>query len=300
MRLSEPAPAKVNLFLHVGGPGPDGRHPVCSWAVFADVGDQIEAESASAHALSVGGRFAQAVGADADNLIARALQAAGAPPMSVRLDKRLPVASGLGGGSSDAGAALRLARRLFPDLAEADVQRAAQSIGADGPLCLAARSSIAEGEGERLSEAPDMPPLHAVLMNPGVASPTGAVYRAYDEGDGAFSADRPAMPARFSCVGEVVGFLKGTRNDLEAPARRLTPEIGDALDAMTGAPGVLFTRMSGSGATVFGLFENAASAAQAAGRLNAVRPGWWVQACVLGGGRQTCLKCGEAGAQGLI
>lgn len=281
MSLTERAPAKINLFLHVGAPGADGRHPVCSLAVFADVGDRLEAERADAFSLDVAGPFAAEVGPEADNLITRALRAVGSPPLAVRLDKQLPVASGLGGGSSDAGAALRLAQRLTPGLSGSDIEAAALSLGADGLLCLRAETCIAEGEGEVLSAAPVLPPLPAVLVNPRVACPTGAVYRAYDAGPGRFDAGRPGMPDRFATPREVAAFLAEQRNDLEAPAVGLQPVIGEVLDALAQPSQALLTRMSGSGATVFTLCATHADASALAAELAEDRPDWWVRACLL-------------------
>jgi 4-diphosphocytidyl-2-C-methyl-D-erythritol kinase len=191
--LTEFAPAKVNLFLHVGRARADGRHPVCSLVVFADVGDTLTAEPAPVHELVVDGPFADQAGPLADNLVTRVLELAGTPPMRVLLRKDLPAASGLGGGTADAGAALRLAARLFPEVTTEQVETAARRLGADGLMCLRAHPAMAEGEGEILSAAPVLPVLPAVLVNPGVPSPTAAVYQAYDLSDGAFAADRPDL-----------------------------------------------------------------------------------------------------------
>jgi len=279
--LTEFAPAKVNLFLHVGRPGADGRHPVCSLVVFANVGDTLEAEPTAVPALAVDGPFADQAGPLADNLVTRALALAETPPMRVLLCKDLPAASGLGGGTADAGAALRLAARLFPEVTTDQIETAARRLGADGLMCLHARPALAEGEGEILSAAPVMPVLPAVLINPGVPSPTGAVYRAYDLSDGAFTADRPDLPDRFMNVAQFVDFLRLQRNDLAAPAIDLAPEIGKALAAVAARGGCLLARMSGSGATVFGLFATPAEAERAAATVAAERPGWWVRSCLL-------------------
>ena len=278
MILSELAPAKINLFLHVGAPRPDGRHPVRSLAVFADFGDRLHAEPAERFSLDVTGPFAAGVGPAEDNLITRALRAVGAPPMAVRLDKQLPVASGVGGGSSDAGAALRLAGRLTPGLSQTDLEAAALGLGADGLLCLRARTCIAEGEGEVLSPAPAMPELPAVLVNPGVACPTDAVYRAYDAGPGRFEADRPDLPEGFATPADVAAFLAARRNDLEAPAIGLQPVIGEVLTALRHRPQTLLARMSGSGATAFALCADAAAAEALAADLAFDHPSWWVRA----------------------
>lgn len=286
MRLHAQAPAKVNLFLHVGPVAGDGYHPLTSLAVFADVGDRVTVEPADRLSLTVAGPFGQELDGP-DNLILTALRAlgeaagVGEPGLRVTLDKQLPVAAGLGGGSSDAGAALRLAREALAITADdAALSRIAAVVGADGPMCLFPQTAWAEGRGDVLTPEPRLPPLHAVLVNPGVPSPTGAVYRAYDAGP-VRAADRPAPPADWS-VETVIDWLAARRNDLEAPAVALEPVIGEALGAVASTPGVALARMSGSGATVFGLCFDADAAAMAAERLAAWRPGWWVRPCVLG------------------
>lgn len=279
------APAKINLLLHVGPVRADGYHPLVSLAAFADVGDRVTVRRAEALSLALEGPFAAGLDGDEDNLILKALRALGEaagigePPVAVTLDKRLPIAAGLGGGSADAGTALRLAARLLDlDLAEAALERLALAAGADGPMCLRARPAWASGVGEALEDEPRLPPLHAVLLNPGLPSPTGDVYRAYDAApEGA--ANRPAPPAGWSGAA-VTDWLSAQRNDLQAPALRLTPGIGEALAAMQGAPGCRLTRMSGSGATVFGLFDDRAAAIEAVFALD--RPGWWTRPAVLG------------------
>lgn len=242
-------------------------------------------ETAGRLELAVTGPFGAGLEGD-DNLILKALRLLGQrigvePALKVTLDKRLPVASGLGGGSSDAAMALRLAwRALGLPLDSAALAEIALAFGADGPMCLAARSAWVEGIGERLSFEPRLPPLHAVLVNPGVPSPTGAVYRAYDAlGPGA--ADMPPAPPDWSAEG-VIAWLAERRNDLQAPAAALSPVIAEVLAMTAAAPGIRLARMSGSGATVFGLCSDASSAAAAAADLTSRRPDWWVQPCVLG------------------
>ena len=285
MTLGGLAPAKINLFLHVGPVAADGYHPLASLAAFADVGDAVTVARAEALSLSVTGPFGGALAGEGDNLILRGLRALGeaagigAPPVAVTLDKQLPIAAGLGGGSADAGAAIRLAAKLLDlDLDETVLEAVAGVVGADGPMCLRARPAWASGRGDDLADEPRLPPLHAVLLNPGLPSPTGAVYRAYDDAP-AGGADCPEAPADWSSAA-VIDWLAGQRNDLEAPALRVTPGIGEALTAMRAAPACRLTRMSGSGATVFGLFDNPAAAGAAAVALQ--RPGWWVRSCLLG------------------
>lgn len=276
------APAKVNLFLHVGPPGADGYHPLASLVAFADIGDRVTVAPADRLSLTVEGPFAASLEGSGDNLILRALRAfgeaagLGEPALAVTLDKQLPIAAGLGGGSSDAGAALRLARDLLaPGLDDAALADLAATVGADGPMCLHARAAWAEGRGDRLSFEPNLPPLPAVLVNPGVASPTGAVYAAYDAGAPG-AADRPPPPAAWT-PGALIDWLAGCRNDLQAPAVARTPAIGEALTAVAALPGARLTRMSGSGATVFALFDTPAEAAIAARRLAENHPGWWIR-----------------------
>jgi 4-diphosphocytidyl-2-C-methyl-D-erythritol kinase len=281
------AAAKVNLYLHVAPPTPDGYHPIASLMAFADVGDTVAGDPAPELSLTIGGPFGEGLSAGADNLVLRAAQAllaragrreAGA---TLALTKALPIAAGLGGGSSDAGAALRLLNALhglgFDDAA---LEGVAAEIGADGAACLRGRLLVAEGRGERLSPAPAMPPLPAVLVNPGVPSPTGPVYRAYDASGAPGAADRPEPPP-LRTVRAAAEWLARCRNDLEAPALELEPRIGEALDALKAEPEALLVRMSGSGATCFALTNTRAEAEVLAGRLSAAQPGWWVKACTL-------------------
>jgi 4-diphosphocytidyl-2-C-methyl-D-erythritol kinase len=276
------APAKVNLFLHVGPLDADGYHPLASLVAFAELGDRLTLASAGSPRLSVIGPFSGALTGEDDNLVLRALRSLGAD-LPLVLDKQLPVASGLGGGSADAGAALRLARRVLAlDRDDTSLLALAGRIGADGPMCLFAGPAWAEGRGDRMTPEPALPPLAAVLVNPGLPSPTGAVYRAYDAGPPA-TADRPAAPADWR-VASVIAWLGQQRNDLQAPAVALCPAIGTAIDAVAATPGVRLARMSGSGATVFGLCEDVATARAAAAALSAANPDWWVRPTVLGHG----------------
>ena len=284
--LTAIAPAKINLFLHVGPVDGEGYHPLTSLAVFADVGDIVSVERSDRLALTVGGPFGAGLADDPDNLILRALRAlsqamgTGQPPLHVHLDKRLPIAAGLGGGSSDAGTALKLARDLLElTLDDAALGDIAKVVGADGPMCLHARTAWAQGRGELLTFEPILPPLHALLVNPGVPSPTGAVYRAYDATPRALEA-RPAPPADWSAAG-VIDWLAKQRNDLEAPAIGLQPPIEAAMQAVAALPEARLTRMSGSGATVFALFDTREAAEVAARQLASEHPKWWIAATTL-------------------
>jgi 4-diphosphocytidyl-2-C-methyl-D-erythritol kinase len=271
----EAAPAKLNLALHVRARRPDGYHALETLFVFAEVGDTVAWEADApdgAFSLTIDGPFAAALGEDPDNLVTRAARTlAGAAGVArgarLRLTKRLPVASGLGGGSSDAAATLRLLNRVWrlgmgPDA----LARLALALGADAPACVLARPLRGEGRGERL-EPVDFGGAWAVLANPGVAVPTGPVFRAWDGVDRGPLARGDAMRAA----------LAG-RNDLETPATTLAPEVAIALAALAALPGVDLARMSGSGATCFALFADAFAAEAAAAALARDRPDWWVVA----------------------
>lgn len=284
------APAKINLFLHVGAPGADGYHPLCSLMVFADAGDRVTLQAGDALDLRVRGPFGGQLAGEGDNLVLRAARAllatAKGPqaPHAFTLDKRLPVAAGLGGGSSDAGAALRLMReQVSPRLDDAELEAVAASLGADGAACLWGRPVLAQGRGERLSAAPGLPTLEAVLVNPGVTVSTPEVYRGFDAGGAFGDVEPPPMPDAFESVEELAGWLATTRNDLEAPAMALAPAIGDVLATLADEPEALIARMSGSGATCFALCQGEVEAETLAERIMAMKPDWWVQRCRLGG-----------------
>lgn len=290
MAVEALAPAKINLFLHVGAPTADGYHPLCSLMVFADLGDRVGLTDANGAGFILRGAHAQALAGEADNLVLRAARAllakTGGPHAmpGLMLDKRLPVAAGLGGGSSDAGAALRLLREAWGlTMADAELEAVAASLGADGAACLWGRPVLAEGRGERLSPCPGLPMIDAVLVNPGVAVSTPAVYRGLDA-SGAFSdVTPPAMPDAFESVEELAGWLRATRNDLEPPALAMAPQIGDVLATLADEPETLIARMSGSGATCFALCAGDYEAETLAERIEALRPDWWVERCRLGG-----------------
>jgi 4-diphosphocytidyl-2-C-methyl-D-erythritol kinase len=293
MRLQRLAPAKVNLYLHVGPVGADGYHPLASLVTFADVGDVLALEDADAMSLSVSGPFADEVGAEDDNLVVRArrgVEAALRPywrPFRLTLDKRLPVASGLGGGSADAAAAMRLMNErwgLTPDPAdERVIVGVARRLGADVPMCLVSAPRLALGRGDELAPPPAFPALDAVLVNPLAASPTGPVYRRFDA-SGAPSDAIPIAPgAPLRTARDVAHYLATCRNDLEAPAVALQPAIGEVLAVLTAQPQTLFARMSGSGATCFALCETADAASDLAAAVAADHPHWWIRACRLAG-----------------
>ena len=287
------APAKVNLFLHVGAADASGMHPVSSLMAFADVGDEVSIAPAAPGVaeLVVDGPFAAGLASTpaAENLVLRAAAAllarADRPGggFRLRLTKRLPVAAGLGGGSSDAGAALRLVRDLLaPELGEDELSAVAGALGADGPACLRAAPVLGTGYGEVLSAAPGLPELHAVLVNPRVACPTGAVYRAYDAGRAADAAT-PPLPERFETLDALLAVLAVARNDLEPPAMGLAPAVAETLAAVRARPECRLGRLSGSGATAWALADGPAQAREMAAALGRERPEWWIAPCRLGG-----------------
>ena len=289
MILERVAQAKVNLFLHVGPPDADGYHPIASLMVFADVGDQVSFVEGEGSGLRLTGPFAAPLTADAENLIVRARDRLLAgrrrvwPPFHLVLDKQLPIASGLGGGSADAAAALTLLREgLALDVSDDLLHEIAAGLGSDVPACLGSRSVIATGRGDRLAPAPALPTLDAVLVNPLRPSPTGAVYKAYDRSLATQKAALPDWPAALANAEDVAAFLAGCRNDLQAPAVALQPAIAEVLGALGEAPETLLARMSGSGATCFALCRSRTNAVHLAGRLAATHPDWWVRPCRLG------------------
>lgn len=268
------APAKINLTLHVTGQRADGYHLLDSLVAFADVGDHLALESDAPLGLTVSGPRAAGVPCDGRNLILKAAAHLGATRGAMHLDKHLPTAAGIGGGSSDAATALR----LYAEAQGVGVPDDGAALGADVPVCLLGRATRMEGIGEVLSPVPDLPPLPAVLVNPGVDVPTPAVFKALDH------KDNPPMPARiprFADVTDCAAWLATQRNDLEPPARTQAPVIGETLAALGAEAGCLLARMSGSGATCFGLFASRAEAEAAAARLAAAQPGWWVVPTVL-------------------
>ena len=274
---TELAPAKVNLFLHVLGRRPDGYHELDSLVAFAAIADVLRVEAAADLSLAVTGPFAAGLMGEADNLVLRAARALAEaariePKARLILDKRLPVASGIGGGSADAAATLRLLIRHWRlSDAGADLARAvAPVIGADVPVCMSGRVTRMAGIGERLTPTGALPPCGIVLVNPGVAIPTAAVFRAWA---GPASTVATLSPP-WRDVAALVADLRQTRNDLAPPALSLLPEIGAVIAAIDATSGCLLARMSGSGATCFGLFANSVAAEAAATIL--ARPDWWV------------------------
>ena len=284
------APAKLNLYLHVGAPGADGYHPLCTLMAFADLGDLVSTFEAEALSLRVRGPFARDLGDDDDNLVLRAARAliteARRPvaPVGLSLEKRLPVASGLGGGSSDAGATLRLLREVCSLAVDNDrLEAVAAALGADGAACLWGAPAIAQGRGERLSSAPGLPPLDIVLANPRVPVSTAEVYRRFDAAGRFSDLTPPTAPDAFGDATELAAWLAGQRNDLEAAAIAVAPQVGAVLETLAGEPETLLARVSGSGGTCFALCAGDIEAEGLAERLEAMAPDWWVARCRLGG-----------------
>ncbi len=274
------APAKINLFLHVTGRRADGYHELDSLIAFADIADRISAAPAEHLSLEISGPFAAGLADGGDNLVLRAArrladEAGISARAEITLEKNLPVASGIGGGSADAAATLRVLDRLWGIGAEAAVlSRMGLALGADVPVCLFGRTARVTGIGEEIAPAPGLPELGLLLVNPGVAVPTPRVFAARE---GAFSA--PAtLPEKFADAAALAGALGRTANDLTAPAMNIAPMIGAALAAIEACEGCLLARLSGSGATCFGLFADQPGAAAAAHVLAARETGWWVVA----------------------
>ena len=289
VRLADLAPAKVNLTLRVLARRADGYHELESLVVFADFGDRLSFAHSGDLALTVRGPSAAAAGGGDDNLVHKAARALAArrPGLvlgAFDLDKRLPVAAGLGGGSSDAAAALRLlaeANAMAPD--DPDLYAAARATGADVPVCLDPRPRIMRGIGEKLSAPLTLPPLPAVLVNPGVALPTKAVFAGWKASRAAIALIDEAALARLVSPRDLMQLVAQQANDLEPPAIALQPSIAEVLAALRALPGCTLARMSGSGATCFGLFGTPDEAARAEKVLSAQQPTWWVKATTFGG-----------------
>lgn len=295
--IKEPAPAKLNLDLLVTGRRLDGYHELDSLVVFADLGDRLALEAAPAGelTLAVAGPFAADLPGDGrDNLVLRAahrlaeLAGGGRRGARIRLDKRLPVAAGIGGGSADAAAALRGLDRLWGlDLGEARLREIGLGLGADLPACVHARPARVRGLGERLDPVRGLPEIPLVLANPRRPLPTASVFAALDPQVSRAPRGR-GLPARPS-LAQLVACLLDSRNDLEPAAVAVEPAVAEVLAALHALDDCWLARMSGSGATCLGVFPSPAAATAAAERLAAARPGWWVAATLAtdddGGGR---------------
>jgi 4-diphosphocytidyl-2-C-methyl-D-erythritol kinase len=283
--VREKAPAKVNLTLRVLGRRADGLHEIESLVAFADVADALTLTPGDALALSVAGPTAAAAGDVAENLVLKAARALAERVEALKLgrfalSKRLPVAAGLGGGSADAAAALRLlarANRLAPD--DARLAQAARATGADVPVCLDPRPRFMRGTGDILSDPFELPRLFAVLVNPGIAVATRDVFAMLAAAPA--TQTKPAMWPRERA--ELLDEIARGRNDLEEPAIELEPAIANVLAVLRKLPDCRLARMSGSGATCFALFDSYRTASAAARRLRVGYPTWWVRATTFGG-----------------
>ncbi len=276
--IIEHAPAKVNLALHVTGRRDDGYHLLDTLVTFTDAGDIISVEPGSSDTLTIEGPFGHQLPAASDNLVLRARDllrtlSGTRTPVVIRLEKNLPIASGIGRGSSDAAATLRALCKLWQiDIAEDELARHALALGADVPMCLHSRSLVARGIGETLHAA-SLPTVPLVLVNPGVPVATPAVFRALERRNN--SALPPLQHTR--SAGSLAEWLALTRNDLEAPARSVVPQIG-AVTAALREQGSVLARMSGSGATCFGIFAEDDEAQRAAAAIASANPSWYVKA----------------------
>ncbi len=278
IEITEHAHAKINLCLHVTGRRADGYHLLDSLVMFPEIGDRLTVEAAETLSLALDGPFAAELDAGPENLVLRAAEELRQGPAgaAILLQKNLPITSGMGGGSADAAATLRALTRLWgfdPDSER--LAALALELGADVPVCLAQRSAFMSGVGERLAPAPATPEFWLVLVNPLVATSTAEVFAALTAYD---NAPLSPAPAKFRSLDELSGWLMAQRNDLEPPAKRLRPVIGEALDALQGRVGSRFARMTGSGATCFAPFAAEAAALAAANEIRARRPDWWVAA----------------------
>jgi 4-diphosphocytidyl-2-C-methyl-D-erythritol kinase len=284
---SETARAKVNLTLEILGRRPDGYHELRSLVAFADFGDTLALDDPSApFSLRIEGPFARAL--DGGNLVeaAAALHACTGGEMrgAFRLTKRIPVAAGLGGGSADAAAALRLlaASEQPPRAPLPALMPRAAKLGADIPVCLHSKAALMTGIGERLTVLPAFPRISALLVNPLLPLATAAVFRELRAGPLSDESPQTDAPPVFQTLNDVLGYARDSRNDLEAPARRLLPAVGEILACLDRLPGALLARLSGSGPTCFALFRDAGEANAAAHSLRTQHPQWWVEATALG------------------
>jgi 4-diphosphocytidyl-2-C-methyl-D-erythritol kinase len=283
------APAKINLFLHVGEKRDDGYHALQSLVVFVEEGDALEFHRAGDLSLSIAGPFASGLSVE-DNLVLKAARRLGVHGARIMLTKNLPVASGIGGGSADAAAALRGLRPLWglshpgddfiwgdwePFANRKSDYDAALALGSDVPVCLLSGPAWMEGRGDKVWSLDDIPKAAMVLVNPGVAVQTAEIFRRLERRTGVAE----MIPSGWGhSTKELVSYLDGATNDLQTPACALFPAISGALDALASQSGALLSRMSGSGATCFAIFENANAAARAANIISGAHPDWWVRA----------------------
>jgi 4-diphosphocytidyl-2-C-methyl-D-erythritol kinase len=281
------APAKINLTLKVGRARADGMHPLQSVVMFADVGDVVEVEAGEGISLTLRGEFAEGLSTGEDNLVLRAAralaQAQGVtqPGAALSLEKNLPIASGVGGGSSDAAAALRALNELWGlGLPTARLAEIARPLGADVPVCVAAETAFMTGLGETFQRVTALP-FAAVLVNPLIPLPTANVYRQFDR-MGLGSDLAASAPPLWTHPDSALKEMAALGNDLEPAARALLPELDDISAMMRADARVLYVGLSGSGATVFALVKNADVAAELAEGWQRAHPDWWVADAMLG------------------
>lgn len=283
--LRASAPAKLNLYLHVTGRRADGYHLLDSLVVFAGIADTIEVKPARGLGLRVDGPFAAALDATSlnDNIVVRAARSLAEAAridanVAIRLTKRLPVAAGIGGGSSDAAATLGLLSRLWAtDLPPGELDAIAVSLGADVPVCRFARAAFVGGIGEEIVEAPPLPRAALLLVNPLAPLPTNAVFAAR-RGAYAASGRFTESPRDAAALASI---LRERRNDLTDAAASRMPAIREIVAEIAARPGCLLARMSGSGATCFGLFDAMGEAQASAAAIKAAHPDWWAEGAPL-------------------
>jgi 4-diphosphocytidyl-2-C-methyl-D-erythritol kinase len=268
MTIIERAPAKINLALHVRARRPDGYHEIETLFAFLRDGDVVTVEGAGADSFAVTGPFADGLASEGNNLVLAARDSFAAafgslPPLAITLDKHLPIASGIGGGSADAAATLR-ALALSRPVDTARLFEVALHLGSDVPACLLGTSAFGGGRGEQLFTAQGLANIPVLLVNPGVAVSTGAVFAAWDR------IDRGPL-----ANGDPLASAMSGRNDLEAPALGLAPVIRNVLEVLAAQPGVILSRMSGSGATCFALFDSEGARSTASAFVAATHPDWW-------------------------
>ena len=278
------APAKINLCLHVGGRRADGYHALESLVCFAEIGDMLTFAPAQTLSLSVEGPFAAGLAKHDENLVLRAAEALAASVKTqkgaaITLTKNLPVASGIGGGSADAAAALRGLVQLWKaDVGDSILNEIGLSLGSDVPVCLKSAPAIMSSRGEVLKPAPALPRAAMLLVNPGVSVSTAEVFAALGRSETDTIIPLPSLPAQgWATARELAQGLDAARNDMEAPARAIAPVIGEVLEALRETDPLL-ARMCGSGATCYALYESGDAAEGAARKLSAAHPGWWISA----------------------
>ncbi|RLJ40845.1 4-diphosphocytidyl-2-C-methyl-D-erythritol kinase [Litoreibacter meonggei] len=280
--FEEFAPAKVNLTLHVTGQRPDGYHLLDSLVMFASVGDHLAFKRADTLCLTVDGPEAHAVPTDGNSVLSAASLLDPQSAAHIHLNKTLPVASGIGGGTADAAAAYRGLSKLWglpAPVPTAQTFAHVAKLGADVPVCLFSRSARMSGIGEQIVFLPDLPTLSAVLVNPRAEVSTPAVFKTIPRKG---NAPMAIVPPTFANQAEFVSWLELQRNDMQDAAVAIAPVIAEVLAQIAATTSCQLTRMSGSGATCFGLFPNDQAAQKAAAQISVTHPDWWVQHCTLG------------------